>query len=212
LQPIAAAAAMSDAPRLVLASGSRTRRSMLEAAGVTFEVIPADVDERGIQDRILSGDPEVPRARIAEALARAKAEKVSTDHPGALVIGSDQVLAFGSEILEKPATLDDARASLAKLRGARHALHSSAALARNGRSDWAETSTANLEMRAFSDAALEAYLARVGDAILGSVGAYQIEGPAIQLFKHIEGDHFTILGMPLLPVLAELRARKVLLS
>ena len=203
---------MTDEPRLILASGSRARRSMLEAAGVTFEVIPADVDERGIQDRIISDDPRVPRANIAEALARAKAEKVSADHPGTLVIGSDQVLALGSEILEKPATVEDARASLTKLRGAKHALHSSAALARNGTSDWAKTSTASLEMRAFSDAALEAYLARVGDTILGSVGAYQIEGPAIQLFERVEGDHFTILGMPLLPLLAELRARKVLVS
>lgn len=185
---------------------------MLEAAGVTFEVVPADVDERAIQSRILSADAHAPRTRIAEALARAKAEKVSADHPGALVIGSDQVLAFGNEILEKPATLDDARTSLAKLRGASHALHSSAALAENGTSDWAKTTTANLEMRPFSDLALDAYLARVGDAILGSVGAYQIEGPAIQLFERIDGDHFTILGMPLLPLLAELRARKVLQS
>jgi septum formation protein len=203
---------MSDKRRLVLASGSATRRAMLEAAGVAFEVIPADVDECAIRDRLLAADGDVPRAQIAEALARAKAERVSADHRGALVIGSDQILAIGAEMLEKPASLDDARASLVKLRGAGHALHSSVALAENGACTWITTRSADLVMREFSDAALDAYLEYVGTSILGSVGAYQIEGPAIQLFERVDGDHFTILGMPLLPLLAELRARKVLRS
>lgn len=203
---------MTETSRLVLASGSAARRGMLEAAGVAFEAIPADVDERGIRDGLLAANPNVPRSRIAEALARAKAERVSADHPGALVIGSDQILAFGAEIFDKPATHDEARASLVKLRGAGHALHSSVALAQNGACTWVATQSAELVMRNFSDRALDAYLARVGSSILGSVGAYQIEGPAIQLFERVKGCHFTILGMPLLPLLAELRERKVLLS
>lgn len=198
--------------RLVLASGSAARRAMLEAAGVAFEAIPADVEERGIRDGLLASNAAVPRSRIAEALARAKAEKVSADNPDALVIGSDQILAFGDEIFDKPSTLADARASLVKLRGAGHALHSSVALAQNGACTWVATQSAELVMRNFSDVTLEAYLARVGSSILGSVGAYQIEGPAIQLFERVKGCHFTILGMPLLPLLAELRAREVLLS
>ena len=203
---------MTETPRLVLASGSETRRAMLEAAGVAFEAIPADVDERGIRDGLLAANPELPRSRVAEALARAKAEKVSTDHPDALVIGSDQILALGAEILDKPATLAEARNSLVKLRGTGHALHSSVALAQNGKCTWVATQSAELFMRSFSDTALDAYLARVGSSILGSVGAYQIEGPAIQLFERVKGCHFTILGMPLLPLLAELRAREVLQS
>jgi septum formation protein len=202
----------AETQRLVLASGSAARRAMLEAAGVAFEAIPADVDERNIQNGLLAANPGLPRSRIAEALARAKAEKVSADNPDALVIGSDQILAFGDEIFDKPATLADARASLVKLRGAGHALHASVALAQNGTCTWVATQSAELNMRNFSDVALEAYLARVGSSILGSVGAYQIEGPAIQLFERVKGCHFTILGMPLLPLLAELRARKVLQS
>jgi septum formation protein len=203
---------MSDKKRLVLASGSATRRAMLEAAGVAFEVIPADVDERAIRDRLLASNGDVPRSQIAEALARAKAERVSADHQGPLVIGSDQILELGAEMLEMPASLEDARASLVKLRGAGHALHSSVALAENGKCTWIATRSADLVMRDFSDTALDAYLEYVGTSILGSVGAYQIEGPAIQLFERVDGDHFTILGMPLLPLLAELRARKVLRS
>ena len=201
-----------DAARLVLASGSATRRTMLEAAGIDVTVSPADVDEAAIRDRLLSDNPAVPHARIALALAEEKAKAVSTQQKDALVIGADQVLSFEGSLFEKPRDMDDARASLMTLRGKPHTLHSAVALAVNGETVWHDTAEAHLTMRAFSNAALDAYLARVGDVVLTSVGAYQIEGPAIQLFAAVEGDHATILGMPLLPLVTELVRRGVLAS
>ena len=199
-----------DPARLVLASGSATRRTMLEAAGVAVTVAPADVDEAGIRDRLLAENPTVPHARIALALAEEKAKAVSAAQKDALVIGADQVLSFEGRLFEKPKDMADARASLVALRGRTHTLHSAVALAVNGETVWHDTAEAHLTMRAFSDAALDAYLARVGDVVLTSVGAYQIEGPAVQLFAAIEGDHATILGMPLLPLVTELVRRGAL--
>ncbi len=137
---------------------------------------------------------------------------MSRDHPHALVIGCDQVLALEGEIFAKPRDLADARDCLMKLRGVEHELHSAAALAVNAVVSWSHTDTARLTMRAFSPAAVDEYLARDGVDVCRSVGAYQIEGHAIQLFEKIDGDYFTILGVPLLPLLAELRTRKVLLA
>jgi septum formation protein len=199
-------------PLLVLASGSATRRALLEAAGVDIVVRPAEVDEAAIRDRMLAADANVSHESIAMTLAAEKAKAVGTSEPDALVIGADQVLSFEGRLFEKPRSASEAREQLRTLRGKTHALHSAVALATGGAVVWQHTATARLTLRDFSDAALDAYLARAGNAVLTSVGAYQIEGPAVQLFEHVDGDHTTILGLPLLPLLAELRRREVLVA
>lgn len=199
-------------PSLVLASGSTTRRALLEAAGVSIEVRPAEVDEAALRDRLFAADPDVSHESVALALAEAKAKAGSTDAPGALVIGADQVLSFEGKLFEKPKSVSEARAQLLSLRGKTHALHAAVALATDGEIVWRNAETACLTMRAFSEAALDTYLSRAGDAVLTSVGAYQIEGPAVQLFDDIDGEHTTILGLPLLALLKELRRREVLAS
>lgn len=197
---------------LILASASRARREMLQGAGVSFRVVPADVDEEAIRAALSdeNGNPTVEPADVAEILAVAKAEAVSLLHPDEVVIGSDQVLAFCDQILSKPRDLASARRQLASFRGSMHALHSAVALARNGESLWSMVDTAEMHVRDFSDAFLDDYMHRAGSSVLDSVGAYFLEGLGIQLFERIDGDYFTVLGMPLLPLLAELRARKVL--
>lgn len=200
----------ADKPRLVLASSSATRRALLASAGVDFEVRAADVDEAAIRDRLLAAVPAVSHEEIALTLAGQKALAVSMQDPGALVIGADQVLSFEGVVFEKPKSIAEARDGLRALRGKTHALHSATALAANGVVLWKDVETAHLTMRAFSEAALDSYLARAGGVVLTSVGAYQIEGPAVQLFENVEGDHSTILGLPLLPVLHELRRRGML--
>jgi nucleoside triphosphate pyrophosphatase len=203
---------MSGGPgphQIVLASASRARRELLAAAGVAFTVEPADVDEAAIRGK-LSGDANPGAAGIAEVLARAKAESVGARHRDALVMGADQILALGSEILTKPRDAREARATLAKLKGRTHELHSAVAIAEDGKVMWTHVATARLTMRAFSNAFLEEYLVRAGDRVAQSVGAYELEGAGVQLFERIEGDYFTILGLPLLAVLAELRARGIL--
>lgn len=201
---------MAEARRIVLASASRTRREMLTAAGVVFEIRPANVDERAIREALTAGGAAVEPGDIAEVLARAKAEAVSRDEPDALVVGSDQVLALGEEIFEKPADMAAARAALERFRGRVHQLHAAVALAEAGEVTWAAGDTAHLTVRKFSSEFLSEYLARAGERVCESVGAYQLEGLGVNLFERIEGDYFTILGMPLLPLLAELRARGVL--
>ena len=198
-----------DQQDVILASGSVARRDMLTAAGIKFRVVPADVDEAAIRETLAAGDARIEPADIAEVLAVAKAEAVSRDNHGALVIGADQVLAFGSEIINKARGADDARTTLMKLRGQRHQLHSAVAIALDGEVDWTATDTAELTMRKFSPRFLEDYLLLESAHVCQSVGAYRIEGPGIQLFEKIEGDHFTILGLPLLALLEELRARGV---
>ncbi len=197
-------------PNLVLASGSRTRREMLASAGLRFEVVPADIDETAIRDLMTTDNPDVDPADIAEVLARAKAEAVSRQRPGDIVIGSDQVLASDGVLFEKPCDIDDARRSLLALRGKVHQLHAAVALAENGETTWVHVASAYLRTRAFSMAFLTEYLARTGDRVIDSVGAYQLEGLGVQLFDRIEGDYFTILGMPLLPLLGALRERGLL--
>ena len=179
---------------------------MLAAAGVAFTVEAADVDEPAIRKTLLAAKSAATPPQIADALARAKAEDVSQRHKGSLVIGGDQVLALGTELLTKAKDEAAARATLKKFRGMTHELHSAVALAVDGRVLWTHTGTARLKMRDFSDAFLEEYLTRAGDRIGQSVGAYELEGLGVQLFDNIEGDYFTILGLPLLPLLAELRA------
>jgi septum formation protein len=188
---------------LVLASASPFRRRMLEAAGLSFRTTPADVDEADIRQRLATSSP----VRIAETLAQAKAASVSAAQPDALVIGADQVLAFDNQVFGKPNDVYEARAHLRQLRGHTHDLHSAVALAEAGETLWSHTETAHLTMRAFSDAFLDRYLAEMGPRAGQTVGAYEIEGRGIQLFERIEGDTFTIIGLPLLALLAELRAR-----
>ncbi len=196
---------------LVLASGSATRRSMLSSAGLTFEVIPADVDEAKLRDGRKQAEAGVTAMELATTLARAKAEAVSRARPDALVIGSDQLLELDGRIFEKPTDVAAARKALADLRGKTHTLHSAAALATNGLTGWVAMQTTRMTMRDFSEDFLDTYLSRCGSEILSSVGAYQIEGPGVQLFDQVEGDYFNVLGLPLLPLLKELRARGVLM-
>jgi septum formation protein len=194
--------------RVVLASASPFRRRMLEAAGLSFEVTAADVDEAAIKHELLRSG-SAPTA-IAQALAAAKAESVSAHLSEALVIGADQVLALGPELFSKPADVSQAREQLLRLRGRSHQLHTAAALAIGGKAVWSLVETATLTMRPFSEEFLTGYLAAAGDRVRHTVGAYEIEGLGIQLFERIEGDTFTIIGLPLLPLLAELRARGAL--
>jgi septum formation protein len=189
---------------ILLASASPFRRKLLEAAGVPFRVVPADVDEAALKRDL---GPGAAPAAVAEVLAAAKAEAVSRTSPRSLVIGADQVLALGDMLLDKPAGMAAARAQLRALRGSMHRLFSAVALAEGGRSVWTTVDSASLTMRQFSDPFLERYVAECGEGLSRSVGAYEIEGRGIQLFERVEGDQFTIIGLPLLPLLAELRAR-----
>lgn len=196
--------------RLILASASGTRRAMLEAAGVVFTVVPAGVDEVAIRSSMREAQPDADAATLAAVLARAKAEAVSARRPDALVIGADQILSLGTDILEKAPTVEKAREQLLRLRGRVHELHSAAALAIGGETRWAHADTATLAMRRFSLTFLDRYLAAAGPAVTESVGCYQLEGLGVQLFEEIDGDYFTILGLPLLPLLEELRLREAL--
>jgi septum formation protein len=191
--------------RLVLASASPFRRRMLEAAGLAFAVVAPDVDEVAIKSGLLGSGATLKE--IAQGLAVAKAEVVSTHLPDALVIGADQVLACGGEMFNKPASGAEAREQLVRLRGKTHELHTAVALAAGGEAVWTRLATATLVMRSFSDAFLAQYLAWAGERVLRTVGGYEIEGLGIQLMEKIEGDMFTVIGLPLLALLSELRAR-----
>lgn len=197
-------------PPLILASSSRVRRAMLEAAGVACRVFAADVDEDEVRQNLGTHDHHGGPERMASALARAKAEDVSRRHPHALVIGADQILALGPEVFTKPAGLTGARDCLLRLSGQTHCLHAAVSLAHAGNEVWCHLGTAAMAMRQLSVGFIDDYLTRAGERVCASVGAYEIEGLGIQLFDRIDGDYFTILGMPLLPLLAELRARGLL--
>lgn len=197
-------------PAIILASASASRRRMLEAAGVGFEVVPSTVDEPALRRSLEAGGATPTPNEVAMALAEAKAREISSGHPDALVIGCDQVLALGERILEKPPDMAAARRQLEDLRGRKHALISAVVLARAGEIHWRHAEAATMAVRAFGGAFLDAYLARAGDVVCQSVGAYQLEGLGAQLFEAIEGDYFTILGLPLIALLNALRAREVL--
>ncbi|MPZ40048.1 MAG: septum formation inhibitor Maf [Rhizobiales bacterium] len=190
---------LADKP-LVLASKSVSRRALLQGAGIPIEVLAADIDERGIEANAGLADP----AAVAVLLAKEKALAVSK-RSGQLVIGADQTLALGQRRFSKPIDRDAARAQLKALRGHAHALHSAVAIMRDGKPVFEHCAVVRLVMRAFSDTFLESYLDAAGDAVTSSVGAYQVEGLGVQLFERIDGDHSTILGLPLLPVLDALR-------
>lgn len=205
-------AAHAPPGRLILASASRARRQLLEQAGLAFDVVPSGVDEDAIRTMLAEHDPHGGPKRVARALARAKAEEVGTRCPGALVIGSDQVLALGGEVFTKPPDLAAAHAALTRLAGRTHHLHAAVSIAVGGHEVWSHLDTAALAMRPLSKAFIDAYLARAGERVCASVGAYELEGLGVQLFDRIDGDYFTILGLPLLPLLAELRARGAMAS
>lgn len=194
---------------LVLASTSVSRMALLRAAGVAFEAVAPNVDEGEIKAAMLA---EGARPRdIADALAELKAVRVSRRVPGALVLGSDQVLETADgALLDKPEGRAGAEAHLRRLMGAEHRLITAAVIALDGQPVWRVVDTARLTMRPLSDAFIAAYLDSEGDAVLGSVGAYRLEGLGAQLFTRVEGDHFTILGLPLLQVLDYLRVRGVI--
>ena len=192
--------------KLVLASKSAARRVMLENAGVAFEVRVAGVDEDAIKAR--SGDLDA--AALAVRLAEAKALAVSRDDEAAWVLGSDQTLAFDGGLISKAKTLEGARERLKSMRGKTHHLNSGAALAVKGQVVWSGVDTVQMRMRDFSDAFLDAYLAAEGEVLLTCVGSYRLEGLGSQLFEAVDGDYFTVLGLPLWPVLAELRRAGVL--
>lgn len=195
---------------LVLASGSPFRRKMLEGAGVTIRIAPADVDEGAIRAALQDDNPDIEPQDVAEVLARAKAEQVSAANPGAYVIGADQVLACGGEIFAKPSSIGEAREQLLRLRGLAHSLPTAVVLAVNGETVWSHLEEPILTMRPLSDAFLAQYLATEGEDVCQTVGGYKLEGLGAQLFESIEGDYFSIIGLPLLPLLAELRSRKVI--
>jgi len=194
----------SGKPPFILASSSNVRARLLEAAGLAFSVQPPGLDEQ-IMRQAVGGTGALSPQDVAEVLARAKAEAVSELVPGAFVIGADQVLAFGGRILAKPESVEAARRELLDLSGKSHTLHSAVALATKGATVWAHSESSTLLMRELSPQFIGRYLAAAGREVLNSVGAYQLEGLGIQLFEKIDGDYFSILGLPLLPLLAALR-------
>jgi nucleoside triphosphate pyrophosphatase len=186
---------------LVLASQSSVRRALLEAAGIPVEARPADLDERALERQAAAQGP----GEVALRLAREKARTVAAMSDRSLVVGCDQTLALGDRRFSKPVDRAAARAQLQALRGQTHELHAAVAVIRNGAVAFTQVAVARLTMRTFSDEFLEAYLDTAGSAVSASVGAYQLERIGVHLFERIEGDHFTILGLPLLPLLGYLR-------
>lgn len=192
--------------RVVLASGSAIRAELLKRAGVAFEVEVASVDEAEIRDALKADGATAEET--AEALAEAKALRVARRRPDDLVIGADQILDVDGHWLEKPGTKDGARIQLGQLSGRTHRLISAVVVALDGARVWSHVDVAHLSVRALDAHAIDSYLAEAGPGILSSVGSYQIESIGIRLFERVEGDHFTILGLPLLPLVNFLRLHK----
>ena len=190
---------------LILASQSSARKMLLANAGLEFAAVTADIDERGIQSASALSDPR----EIALLLAREKAKAVSANYPGSYVIGADQTLALGDRLFNKPAGRPQALAQLRDLAGNSHELNSAVAVVHDGQIVFEDVSVARMTMREMTEDELSAYLDAAGDAVSTSVGAYQLESLGIHLFERIEGDHFTILGLPLLPLLAFMRRERL---
>ena len=191
---------------LILASQSRARQALLTNAGIGFEAVTAEIDERAVQQASGLSAP----GEIASLLAREKALSVSARQPGKFVIGADQTLALGERLFSKPAGRAQAAEQLRALAGRSHELHSAVAVARDGEILFEAVAIAGMTMRRLGEAEIDVYLDEAGDAVTSSVGAYQLEGLGVHLFERIEGDHFTILGLPLLPLLAFLRSERLL--
>lgn len=194
-------------PPLILASISSSRRQLLANAGIKFEVVASGVDEDEVK-RSLAAERSTPQS-VAETLAELKALRVSAKHPEAMVIGADQTLACNGRLFDKPPTVEAARKQLMFLRGQTHELFSSVVVARGGVRIWHWNERARLTMRAFTEAFLDNYLARAGDTVTTSVGAYRLEDYGAHLFTRVDGDYFTILGLPLLPLLTFLNGHGV---
>jgi septum formation protein len=193
-------------PEVILASASGARAAILASASIRFRQLPSTLNEAEEHKYFASGTAPI---EVAKTLARLKAENVQAREPGAVIIGADQVLAIGGEVLQKPRSQAEARGQLQKLRSRSHELHSAAVLLYKGHAA-CFADTAILDMRDFSDPFLDWYLETAGEGVLTSVGAYHIEGLGIHLFSQIKGDYFTILGLPVLPVLEELRRISVI--
>ena len=191
---------------LILATQSRARKMLLANAGISFDAVPADIDERAIQKNSGLSAP----GEIAALLAREKARFISASNPGRYVVGADQTLALGSRLFSKPAGRAQAAEQLRLLAGDTHELHSAVAVARDGEIVFSDVAVARMTMRRLAGSEIETYLDQAGDAVTTSVGAYQLEGLGVHLFERIEGDHFTILGLPLLSLLAYLRGQGLL--
>ena len=191
---------------LILASQSRARQTLLANAGIDFEAVPAEIDERAVQQASRLAAP----GDIAALLAREKSLSVSVRLSGRFVVGADQTLALGSRLFSKPAGRAQAAEQLHALAGGTHELHSAVAVARDRKILFETVTSARMTMRRLGDAEIEAYLDEAGEAVTSSVGAYQLEGLGVHLFERIEGDHFTILGLPLLPLLGFLRSERLL--
>jgi septum formation protein len=192
---------------LILASGSKIRQTLLKNAGLQVLSVPAAIDERTIEENLpLAGRDPVS---VARHLALAKAVEVSQRYPGAYIIGCDQTMSLGERIFHKAASIDEARETLTLLRGKAHFLNSAVCLVQDGALLWSDVVRACMQIREFSESFLTSYLERNGEAILSSVGCYQLEGEGIQLFDAIAGDYFTILGLPLLPLLGALREHEI---
>ncbi len=192
---------MSKHPKIILASGSQARQEMLDAVGLDFTAIPADIDEEDIIERLEGRDTPL----ITEQLAQAKAKHVSDANPNALVIGSDQTMEFNDQLITKAKSTDEAREKLKSMRGKSHRLYSSVCVVDNGNTVFFHTDTARLTMNNFDDDYLDAYIKKDETALTQCVGSYRIEGPGLWLFDRIGGNHHTIMGMPLLPLLSFLR-------
>ena len=191
---------------LILASQSAVRKSLLDHAGLAVETKPAHIDERAVQQTSGLKNP----GDIAALLAGEKARHVSALHPSHYIIGADQTLALGERLFSKPANRQAAADQLAALAGQTHVLHSAVSVAREGEVLFSHVSAARMSMRKLTETQIASYLDQAGHAVTTSVGAYQLEGLGVNLFERIEGDHFTILGLPLLPLLAYLRSQKLL--
>lgn len=194
--------------KLILASASPVRAALLRAAGAPFEAVPAQVDEDAVKEMLLARNAEAQE--IADTLAELKAKHVSAAHPGAMVLGADQVLEFETGIVSKVSDLAAAAELLRRLRGKSHRQVTAAVLVKDGTAVWRHKVSATLVMRPFSDVFLEDYLTCEGAVLLNSVGCYRLEGRGVRLFARIDGDYFGILGLPLVPLLTALGDRGII--